>query len=278
MDPDSITRMSYWYPLLREYSIESYSYRCSEELLSDISRVFFTALESNPFVIAKKLLRKHRELREFLRKYIRKWGAVFVRGDLGSPKDACLDLSYWMPNPFKYGLVVLPRTQHNACISLKPETALGLVIHSERMMSMGDPSILWIRKPTILKDEVRVFVKNRVPRLISWYYPEEPLKYRDAPAVLYRMKDLAELVEKVYEETGLEDFTLDIGFSSGRMIVVELTPFPIRERPYFVDTIMFRKDFWEKLDEAIKKNMTIARYPTLNTEIVEFYARQKDGR
>ena len=271
MESEDITRMSFWYPKLAEFSIESRSFRCSEGLVSDLAGAFFKALEGDAFRISSNLLRKYSDLRGFLVEAIEEWGGVFIRADKASPKDSCLDFSYSLFYPFEFGLAVLPGTQCNACIALKPEAALALVISSERVMRLGDPSILWVRKPTRLRSEVRVFVKDLKPRLISWYYPEEPLsKNRGRPSIVNRIDDLEGLIGKVHKRTGLQDFTLDVGFKGRNLVVVELTPFPVRERPHLVDPIMFRNDFWEKLEEAIEKDTTIIRYP-----ISKIYAKEE---
>jgi len=267
---EDVTRMSFWYPLLKEFSIESRSFRCSEDLVNELAEAFFKALEGDAFMIFRNLLRKHPDLRGFLAEAIGEWGGVFIRGDKASPKDSCLEFSYLLSNPFKFGLVPLPKTQCNACIALKPEAALALIISSERVMNIGDPGVLWVRKPTRLRGEVRVFVKDLKPRLISWYYPEEPLsKIRGGPSIMSRMDDLEDLTGKVHDRTGLKDFTLDVGFRGGDLVVVELTPFPVRDKPFLVDPIMFRSDFWKKLKEAVENNTVIARYPVEEVTVKE---------
>ena len=267
MDVDYVTRMSYWYPLLGDYSIESYSYRCSEELVEELEKAFFTAVESDPFKISARLLEKYMGLRGFLEKYIGLWKGVFIRGDKASPKDACWELGYWQTYPLEAGLVVMPDTQHNACISLRPETALALIISSERVIMIGDPSILWVRRPTRIKQELRVFVKDLKPRLISWYYPEEPPRY--PPAIINRIDELEELIGKIHDKTQLNDFVLDTGFVENKLVIVELTPFPTKKNPRLTDPIMFRNDFWKKLEQATNNNKTIIRYPILKQEINE---------
>ena len=69
MNVDRIVRMSYWYPLLRDYSIESYSYRCSEKLVDEFVNGFFEAIDGDPFEVSARLLRKYRGLRGFLEKW-----------------------------------------------------------------------------------------------------------------------------------------------------------------------------------------------------------------
>ena len=268
---DYITRMSYWYPLLRDLTIESDCYKCGEQFTETLKDAHFKTIESDPFRIASNLLKKYSELKRFLEKYISKWNGVFIRADKASPKDSCLGITYFLTHPLRHGLVVIPRTQYNACICIKPEAALGLILYSERVMIMGDPSILWVRKPAVFKHEVRVFVKDAEPRLISWYYPEEPP--RTKPPIVHRMDELKKdelkkLVEKVHDRTNLLDFTLDIGFLGGKLKIIELTPFPSKHR-HIVDTLLFRNDFWETLRTAVSENKIIIRYPIVKQYIKE---------
>jgi len=262
--------MSFWYPKLAGFSIESRSFRCPEGLVRDFMGAFFSSLEGDPFAVSVGLLGRYPRLREFLAGAVAEWGGVFVRADKASPKDSCLDFSYTLPHPFEHGLAFMLGTQCNACIALKPEAALALIVSSERVMRLGDPSVLWVRKPTRLRSEVRVFVKDLKPRLISWYYPEEPLsKTREEPSIVNRMGDLEELIGKVHERIGIRDFTLDVGFRGRDLVIVELTPFPAVDDPYLVDPIMYREDFWDKLEEVVKNNAVVVRYPMAETEVKE---------
>ena len=263
MKPEEITRMSFWYPKLAGFSIESRSFRCPEGLVRDLMGALFSSLEGDPFAVSAGLLDRYPRLREFLAGAVAEWGGVFVRADKASPKDSCLDFSYTLPHPFEHGLAFIPGTQRNACIALSPEVALALIVSSERVMRLGDPSVLWVRRPTMLRSEVRVFVKDLRVRLISWYYPEEPLRRSGrVPSIVNRIGDLRKLVGAVRERTGLRDFTLDVGFRGRDLVIVELAPFPVIDDPYLVDPIMYREDFWDKLKEAIESNTTIVRYPT----------------
>lgn len=260
--------MSYWYPLLKDLTIESSSYRVNEELLAKFRESFFKAIEGDPFKIAKKILSENLDLWKFIADHIARWGGVFIRADKASPKDSCVDMIYSLRNPFKCGIAPLPETQYNACIALSPEAALALIISSERVLTIGDPSILWVREPTRMRSEYRVFVKDLKPRLISWYYIEEPNRFCEA-IITNRIDDVYCLIDKVHERTGLKDFVLDVGFVKGKIIIVELTPFPEKENPWLVDPLLFREDFWEKLGEAMEKNKTIIRYTVAKQEINE---------
>ena len=259
VDPDELVRMSFWYPKLKEFTMASESFRVDDGLRNELSSLFDSAGVRDPFKLARKFLREHRELRKFLVGGIRRWGGVFVRGDRVSPKDACLDFSYLFRNPFKYGLAPLPNTSHNACIALTPESALALLISSDRVGDLDDLRFIWVREPRILRNEFRVFVKDSTPRLVSWYYPEVPSVDHGFPILLFTSY-VGRIIKAVSSRLGLRDYAVDIALMGKETTLIELTPSPQRDRPYITDPIMFRKDFWVKLDEAVRKDTTIARY------------------
>ena len=266
--------MSLWYPALEEYTIESHGVAAGEGFAEALADAFYRALEQDhdPRVcvrLARRLLEEHPELHRVLRRAVDTWGAVFIRGDNASPKDACSLFHHFRDAVPGIGVMAVPGTMNNACIAWRPEAALALLVASERVLAIGDPRVVWLRKPIILASEVRVFVKDGKPRLVSWYYDKEPLDGH-RPRILRgllrnRYLPFAEAVaKKATKALGTGDLVLDIGHTD-RPLLVEATPFPRRDRPRLVDPVLFREDFWEILDKAVDEDTVIARYPVQNT-------------
>ena len=263
--------LSSWYEKLEDYTIESAPVNLGEGFNRDFGEAFLKCIESDLYIdvcgrVAQRLLEEYPVLEERLRQAIEEWGAVFVRTDRASPKDACALLtSSHGKKIFKYGIVPLPNTMNNACVSWKPIGAVTLLVSSERVAVMGRVSTLWLRKPVLLKDEVRVFIYRGKPRLVSWYYPR--IGAPDHIVVVYENK-YVEFISKIIEVLGEENITLDLGLVNHKPVLVELSPFPMSEEAR-VSTILFQNDFWEQLSKAVKEDKTIFKYPSIDRVIVK---------
>ncbi len=248
--------MSFWFPRITDVSIPSRSVVLGDEFADYLYDVFVSA--EDDVNAPRRVLRDFPSLAKALRGVVSDWGGVFVRGDRGSCKDACVALH----SVFKYvdGLIYLPFTQLNACFARTPEHAVLLMINSERLVMEGNPATIWLRRPANLRHEGRVFVYGGVPRLITWYYPEVPVRwcpYVDDGV----LSGVRRLVSHVVSRLGEVDLTVDVGFVGGDLVVVEVDRFPDRRSPYLVDTILFRDDFWEVLEDAVDGGKVVVRYP-----------------
>ncbi len=261
--------MSWWYERLKDLTIPA---RRVE--LGDVRKMLYEAYlvavdhDLNPLVcreIASALVRKlepFKVLHDALKEEIERHGAVFVRGDKASPKDVCVHWYWYFEDAVRCRVSWLPSTCLNACLASDPLTAIGLLVASERVIMIGDPSVVWIRSPARLSDEVRVFVYGGRPLLVSWYYYRNP-----APESIDNVvRRYLELIPTITRRLGVDTYTVDMGMIHSKPIVVDLAPFPTKERNV-VDPILFEKDFWRMLEEAEKKSKIILRATFARREV-----------
>ncbi len=215
---------------------------------------------------------------------IERCGAVFVRGDIVAPRDACRCWYYdYLEDAVRCGVSWLPNAP-DVCLVSNAVTGLALLVASNDVIdlgvSFGRSNIVWIRSPRRLLYEMRIFVYGNVPRLVSWRSSELPRSLDDVIRVV-RERYLP-LMEEVSQMLQASMYVADVALVASRSneakaVVVDIAPFPGEDPFEGIDTdpLLYRGDFWNKLYEAVEKNAVLIRAPLRRTEVQEVVVELK---
>ena len=264
--------MTEYYESLKKYTIESIPVKTPNGFSEKILEAYKLCAERDHELtycvrLAEEIIRDYSELRQIVEEFSEKWGGVFVRTDTVAPLDSC-NLFYKLYGEKLLRIGVLPLPETMACICWKPIGVITLLMSGRIAREWESLDVLWLRRPVRMNYEVRVFIYNGAPRLVSWkhYTVGAPLELPE----IYENK-YHRLIEEVTRLLGKEKYSLDLALTfpqayEHKPVLVDVNPFPEDEGE---ETLFFQKDFWRSLRRAVREDKIIFKYPVEDKTIIQ---------